>query len=165
MWVAAYWAAVGIGTLLFGLNILFLTRDNEGSRFYPEALALYVLGLSLGCGLLVLVVVLARGLNPHRHFFAGTPVVVVVGILVVLVGGHAIAYLADRFGRQDAYPRTRLEHDPSPAELATAEAYDDQWQAEYRAEHHAAPQFADWQAEYLKKHPKTRRRRFRRQKG
>jgi hypothetical protein len=100
----------------------------------------------------------SRAIDPKRHFWAGTPTAVVVAVVIVYVGGHTLAFVWRGIRDPDEVPRSVLEHDPSPEELAVAEAYDDQWQAAYRAEHRKAAQFADWHAEYEKKHPKKSRR-------
>jgi len=134
MWSAFYWAAVGLGTLIFGLDIVFVSRGRESARIYPEAIALYGVGLSLGCGLGVLVIVLSRGLNPrsHPHFWAGTPTVAAVGGTIVLLGGHALAFAWDTTAERRGGRKPVLEHDPTPEELVTAEAYDAEWQIEDR---------------------------------
>jgi hypothetical protein len=134
-WSAYYWTAVTVGTIVFGLDIVFVNRGRESARLYPEAVGLYVVGLSVCAGFGVLVVVLARALKPGLHFFAGTPTVVVVAIGIVLLGGHLIAFVWDTVADQLAGPRPVLEHDPTPEELATAEAFDDEWQAAYGAGH------------------------------
>jgi hypothetical protein len=147
MWSLVYWIAVGVGTVALAFDAAEVWSDRERDRFYPEAVALYVLAVCVWCGLEVLVVVLSRAISPARHFWAGGPTAVVAGAAIVFFGAHLLA--GSWFGwrhRHDSKPV--LARDPSPQELAEAEAYDDAWQkAAHR--HREAPRFADWQAEYL----------------
>jgi hypothetical protein len=96
------------------------------------------------------VVVLSRAIDPKRHFWAGAPTAIVAGAAIVFFGAHILAATWEAIWPHEKRPKPVLERDPSPAELALAEAYDDQWQAARRAGHPSAPRFADWQAEYLK---------------
>jgi hypothetical protein len=133
---AYYWTAVGFGTLVFGLDIVFVKRGRESARLYPAAVALLVAGLSVCAGFAVLAVVLARALRPGLHFFAGTPTVVVAAIVIVLLGGLSVACVWQAIANRRAGPRPVMQHDPTPEELAAAEAFDDDWQAAYRLRHH-----------------------------
>jgi hypothetical protein len=133
MWSAFYWAAVGVGTRLRARHRL-REQGPYSACLYPEAVAVYVVGLVLGCGLGVLVIVLSRGLNPHLHphFWTGTPTVAAVGGTIVLLGGHALAFVSDTIAERRGGAGPVLEHDPTPEELAIAEAYDAEWQTEDR---------------------------------
>jgi hypothetical protein len=151
MWSTLYWVAVGVGTVAFAFDVGEAWSGRERDRFYPEAVGIYVAGVTIWFGIESLVVLLSRAIDPKRHFWTGAPTAVVAGAAVIFFGAHLLAAAWEAMWPHEKRPAPVLERDPSPQELALAEAYDDQWQAAYRAEHREPPHFVDWHAEYLKK--------------
>jgi hypothetical protein len=150
MWSTLYWVVVGVGTVAFALDVGEAWSGREKDRFYRDAVVIYAVGLSIWFGIESLVVVLSRAIDPKRHFWAGAPTAIVAGAAIVFFGAHALAIAWEAIWPHEKRPRPVLQREPSRKDLALAEAYDDQWQAERRAaEHERRPQFADWQAEYL----------------
>jgi hypothetical protein len=151
MWTGLYWAVVAVATVGFGADVAEVFSRRERDRFYQEAAVIYGIGVSLWLGLEMLVVVLARALDPHTHLWAGAPTAIIAGAAIVFFGGHVIGCSWDAAWQRDRGPKPVLEGHLTPEQLAVAEAYDDEWQTRYRVEHRARPRFEEWHKEYLKK--------------